>query len=122
MFVLNELKKSVKELELVSKQLDKLDDISDLDEFEIKAQKLVFNLQMQANQVAGELAPAIMKKRTEVQQNAAHNTAMRVKEIVAAARAKAGDSKPKVEDDGNNNRQHESNAGDSKPKSAKKAK
>lgn len=67
MFVLNELRKSVKFLEDVTKELEKIDNITDIDAYELKAQKIVFNLQMQANQVAGELVPFIMNRRTELQ-------------------------------------------------------
>lgn len=73
MVVLEELKKSIKLLEQAAKDLDKIDTLGELDAYEPKTQKIVFNLQMQANQVAGELAPAVATKRTELRNSSAKN-------------------------------------------------
>lgn len=68
MFVLNELKKSVVILDEMAKSLDNIDNLTDLDRFEPELQSVVFNLQMQANQVAGELVPQVTKRRQDLQQ------------------------------------------------------
>lgn len=199
MVVLNELKKSIKLLEQATKDLGKISTFGELDEYEIKTQKIVFNLQMQANQVAGELVPVIAAKRTNMRNDSAKNALERIKAVqekviasiqeteqkeeavlevkeedvstndnisapvdssdtssdklenTAAEDKTSGDEstptepkpddsvqdikqtekvdskeikakEPKVEDGGNSDRQSESNAGDSKPKSAEKTK
>lgn len=80
MFVINALKESIKALEQSAKDFDHLDNLSDLDALESKTQKIVFNLQMQANQVAGELAPAFMNRRAELQNANAAELLRRIRE------------------------------------------
>lgn len=119
MFVLGELEKSVKALKEVADKLKAIDTIIELDTYEVSTQKLVFNLQMQANQVAGELVPLMSAKRIELQ----NGNAQRALERVRAAQNKVAQTvKPKVEDDGNSNRQQQSKAGNGKSKSSSKTK
>lgn len=116
MFVVNELKKSIQALEEANDKVKKIDNITNLDAYESATQKIVFNLQMQANQVAGELVPLIMNRRTELQK-------ANLERIVARAKqAHENTTKKEVEDGGDSNRQPKSNAGNSKPKSTKKTK
>lgn len=188
MKVLDCLKESVKLLEKAAKEIDTIDNITDLDVLEPRIQKTVFNLQMQANQVAGELVPRIRAKRTELQNGSAREMLANIRVLkeelskkvkekedvnndngtisnIADSRStelenklpapgqpghtgeehmdqsgKDGDPDPTDEeqvpvqdlpqketevrekDDGDGNRQLESNAGDRKSKSSKKAK
>lgn len=150
MEALKALKQSIKNLESLSKKVQSLELPSEVDELEVSAQEIVFRLQMQANQVAGELGPGFSKKRIELQQNAAARALKRLaglraknnevipKKETAIKDPNSGDSKPesaeekpveleikdkeKIEDDGNDNRQLESNSGDGKPESAEEAK
>ena len=88
MYVLSELKKSVDNFDKLSKELDKIDNFNDLDAYETKLQKVVFNLQMQANQVAGEIAPLIAKKRTSIHTTGTNDLMERVRAIKAARKEK----------------------------------
>lgn len=148
MFVLSELKKSIKTLEKIVKEVNKIDNITDIDAYETEAQKVVFNLQMQANQVAGELVPLIKDKRTSLQYSCANDALARIRaaqeevqetiqnseknEVVeeASAEPEPEPEQPKVEekveekveDGGDSNRQRESNTRNSKPKSTEETK
>lgn len=135
MFVLGELKKSIKFLEDMASELEKIDNITDIDAYELRAQKVVFNLQMQANQVAGELVPKIMNRRAELQTANAQSALERIraKRQELQEKIESGNTidepkqeeipeEPKVEDDGNSNRQQHSKAGNGKSKSSSKTK
>lgn len=108
MFVLNELKKSVKFLEDVAKELEKINNITDIDAYELKAQKVVFNLQMQANQVAGELVPKIMNRRAELQQGNAQVVLANIRALKAELAQKV-----KEKEDANSDNDTISDAADS---------
>ena len=120
MLVLDELKKSVKALDAAVKELDKIQTIPEFDIYEMKVQKIVFELQMKANQVAGEFVPSIRNKRIELQNANASIVMDRVRKAQELAKARL-ESEQK-ENNGDDNRQPEPDTGDSKPKSAKKAK
>lgn len=139
MYVANELAKSVTEFIEMCNNLDKIDSVAELDLFEVKLQKLVFKLQMQANQVAGKIAPIIIEKRHSLN----NSTAVYVRNRLAQIRERIkqqeeqdalsnniddinNDEKveEKVEEknDRNSNRQRKSNSGNGKSKSSKKTK
>lgn len=96
MIVLEELKKSVKEFEDIVKATDKVTTIAEFDELELKAQKIVFELQMKANQVAAEYAPALMDKRTELKMKAVDIAKTKVAEATKKATEPAKEAEVKT--------------------------
>lgn len=79
MFVLEELKKSIKDFEAVVKEINKTKSLVEFDNLETKAQKIVFELQMKANQIAGEVVPMMTNKRADLRNANAANVMAKVR-------------------------------------------
>lgn len=132
MFVYDALQESLKKFQKAAKDFESVDNITELDVLETDTQKLVFELQMQANQVAGELSHAFSNKRIKLQNANAADVMARLRQRQQEALAKVAEVQAKnkiieekvdeVKDGWNSNRQRKSNTGNRKPKSSKETK